>query len=95
MENSLNKANVLTLQDLEAFTISRNISTAITDSRASTNCVHPTEEQMQMQEPECGLYTWDNPLSETNQQSDKIIQTERGDIAPGEDVVHLNALSLI
>ena len=92
MQDGLNEADVLTLKDLKAVTIAGTIPTAIADSGASTTCVQPTEEQMQVSE--CGLYTWDNLLSQTNKKSDKIFKMARGDIAPGEDVVHINVLPL-
>ena len=41
MKDGLNKANVLTLEDLKAATIAGKIPTAITDSGASTTCVQP------------------------------------------------------
>ena len=92
MQDGLDNADALTLKDLKAATISRAIPTAIADSGASTTCVQPKEEQMQASE--CGKYTWDDPLSATNTKSDKVFQMARGDVAPGEDVVHLNALPL-
>ena len=70
IQDGLNKANVLTLKDLKATTIAGTIPTAITDSEASTTCVHPAKEQMQVSE--CGMYTMEDPLSQTNKNSDKI-----------------------
>ena len=92
MQDGLDNADALTLEDLKAVTIARAIPTTIADSGASTTCVQPAEEQMQASE--CGQYTWDNPLSTTNKKSNKIFQMARGNIAPGEDIVHLNALPL-
>ena len=92
MQDGLDDADALTLEDLKTATISQAIPTAIADSGASTTCVQPKEEQMQASE--CGKYTWDDPLSATNTKSDKVFQMARGDVAPGEDVVHLNALPL-
>ena len=92
MQDGLDDADTLTLEDLKAATTSRAIPTAIADSGAFTTRVQPKEEQMQASE--CGKYTWDDPLSATNTKSNKVFQMARGDIASGEDLVHLNALPL-
>ena len=70
MQDGHDKADMLTLKDLKAATIAGTILTVIADSGASTTCVQPVEEQIQASE--CGLYTWDEPLSQMNKKSDKI-----------------------
>ena len=46
MQDGLDDADALTLEDLKTATIARAIPTAITDSGASTTCFQPAEEQM-------------------------------------------------
>ena len=92
-EDFLDKANILTMNELEKATINRDIPTAITDPRASTTCFQPVDGQMQ--ESECGGYRWEGLLTTTNKKSDTSFQIVRSNIAPGEEVAHLNALPLI
>ena len=71
MEDGLDKANIITLEELnKEATSTKNIPTAIMDSRASTACVQPVEEQMQ--KSEYVLYTWDGPLNETKKSATRF-----------------------
>lgn len=62
-EDSLDKANILTLKELKDMTIVRNILMTITNPEESMTCVQPATHQMQ--ESECGNYILDAPLSGT------------------------------
>ena len=64
----------------------------IADSGTSTTCVQPVEEQGK--KSECGKYKWDPPFVRTEEESNRIFQTARGDMAPGENIVHIPGLPL-
>ena len=92
MGSGLIQDDHLTKEELKRVTSEGSIPTMISGSGASTTCIHPEEKQGQ--KSECGWYKRDAPFIKTEQESDRIFQMARGDMAPGEDSVYLHTLSL-
>ena len=73
-------------------TIAGKIPTMVIDSGASSTCVKPPEEEMQVSE--CGEYAWDDPLTKTGEKSDKIFAMALVYTAEAGDIMECNALPL-
>ena len=82
----------LSTKQLRQATIAGNIPSIILDSGASSTCVKPPAEEMQTSE--CCEYTWNAPLTATDEQSDKVFSMALGHTANAGEIMECNALSL-
>ena len=74
---------------LKKSSLNGEVPSAIADTGASAACVQPSTEQIQVSE--CGDYGWAGPaFHPTNKKSNKIFQMALGNVAPADDIVHLN-----
>ena len=75
-------------EQLRQATIDGTIPTIIADSGASSTCVQPATEQLQMSK--CGAYKWTGaPFTMTGEKSNKIFSMDLGNMAPGQDIINL------